>query len=174
MGQLTLVLGDAFSGKSAFAKTLFPETARVLFIATLQPANDGQKRQIAKLRSERPPLWSTVEAPWQVPQVLQHCGYQYDGFIVDSITHYVWNLLAKAGKERTDDQLMIEIGRTVGAAQLAKDPVAIVTGDVAGGVASSDPNARRYQELVSRANRRLVEDADQVFALRAGKADRVK
>ena len=174
MGQLTLILGDAYSGKSDFAKQLFPESARVLFIATLQPANDEVKQQIAKIRADRPPLWSSIEAPLQVPQVLQHCGFQYDGFIVDSITHYMWNLLAKVGRERTDDQLMIEVGRTIGAAQIADAPVAVVSGQIAGGVASSDPNARRYQELVSRANRKLLDAADNVYELSAGKEVKLK
>ena len=69
---------------------------------------------------------------------------------------------------------MVEINRTIKAAELAAENVVIVSGEVAGGIASTDPNARRYQELVSRANRRLMESANKVFKMTAGKQAQLK
>jgi adenosylcobinamide kinase/adenosylcobinamide-phosphate guanylyltransferase len=173
MGQVTLILGSAHSGKSSFAETRFASSSRVIFIATLQPSDKDMQERIATRRKARHPLWCTVEAPLHVPQILWQGACMYDGFLVDSITYYVWNLLAAVGKDRTDDQLLVEVERTIDGATMAQAPVVIVSGDV-GGAVSSDPTVRRYQTLVGEANRMLASDADEVYQLIAGHADKVK
>ena len=173
MGQMTLILGGAYSGKSSFAESRFASNSCVAYIATLQPSDDDMKKRIAKLRKGRPDLWSTIEAPLQVPQVLRLCGFQYDGFLIDSITHYIWNLLAAVGKDRSDDQLLIEVDRAIEAAEMARAPVVMVSSEVGGSI-STDAYRRRYQHLVGRANQRLFAAAHETFLLTIGQPQKVK
>jgi adenosylcobinamide kinase/adenosylcobinamide-phosphate guanylyltransferase len=174
MGHLTVVMGGAFTGKSAFAESRFPTGARVAYLATLQPADDDMKNRVAQIRQKRPPLWTTFDAPLQVPQVLRQCGYQYDGFLVDSINHYIWNLLVAVGRQRDDNQLMVEMDRTLGAIELARGAVVVITSEAGAGGFAGDPGTRRYQTLVGRANAGLLEKADEAHVLYGGVAQRLK
>ena len=100
----------------------------MLVIATAQLGEDEDlQRRVAAYRSDRPEMWSTVEAPWQVSQVLGLCGYQYGSFWVNCIPEYLKNFMRRVGDTWSDAQILVEIDRVVGAAELAQGQVVIET-----------------------------------------------
>ena len=69
--KLSLVLGGANSGKSAFAERLtraagLPKT----YVATAQAFDDEMRAKIAKHRVDRGDDWDTVEAPMDIASAL--------------------------------------------------------------------------------------------------------
>ena len=72
MKKLTLVLGGARSGKSAYAERLALEAGQpVLFVATAEPGDEEMAARIARHRVERPDSWTTLEAPLEVGKAIQ-------------------------------------------------------------------------------------------------------
>ncbi len=63
MASSLFILGGARSGKSRFALAGLPPRGRVTFIATAEPGDADMAARIARHQAERPPAWTTVEAP---------------------------------------------------------------------------------------------------------------
>ncbi len=70
--QLTLILGGARSGKSAYAEQYCKQRGeRVLFVATATASDEEMKLRIANHRISRPADWLTLEAPRGVGQAIR-------------------------------------------------------------------------------------------------------
>ena len=80
--KLSLIIGGANSGKSAFAERLIrvsslPKT----YIATAQAFDDEMRTKILKHRNDRGADWITVEAPMNIGPILSK-----DISLVDCLT----------------------------------------------------------------------------------------
>ncbi len=72
--KLSLILGGANSGKSAFAEQLVCSSALTKnYIATAQAFDDEMRAKISDHRSQRGPDWLTIEAPLDVKSALATC-----------------------------------------------------------------------------------------------------
>ena len=61
---VTLVIGAARAGKTAFAERLAARHGpHVCYVATAEPLDDDMRTRIAAHRADRPPTWRTIEAP---------------------------------------------------------------------------------------------------------------
>ena len=94
-GKLTLILGGARSGKSAYAQRLAQDLGgeNVLFVATSQALDEEMESRIQKHRRERPAAWPTLEAPREVGQAILQWPGSADVVLVDCLTVLVSNLL---------------------------------------------------------------------------------
>src|SRR2546427_10070815 len=74
--RLTLILGGARSGKSAYAQKLAAEQGpSVLFVATAEPLDEEMAARIARHRAETPGHWRTLEVPRRVgPAIAAQAG----------------------------------------------------------------------------------------------------
>ena len=71
-GRVTLVLGGARSGKSAWAEQHAAASGRpVLYVATATAGDDEMAERIAAHRDRRPAHWRTLEAPHQLMATIQ-------------------------------------------------------------------------------------------------------
>jgi adenosylcobinamide kinase/adenosylcobinamide-phosphate guanylyltransferase len=61
--MITLVLGGARSGKSAFAQRLIAPEQPAVYIATAAPDDPEMQKRVARHRRDRPTHWATLEAP---------------------------------------------------------------------------------------------------------------
>ena len=93
MGELTLILGPARSGKSSLAVEMARrDGGSVLYIATSETLDDEMRERAAKHRAGRPDGWTTLEEPLDLPARLLS-QERFDVYVLDCATVWVSNLL---------------------------------------------------------------------------------
>lgn len=186
--MLTLVLGGARSGKSRYAQSLCGDKP-VRYIATAQAAGDGEmSRRIERHRSERPPHWNTVEAPFalvdaireppqspqsprspQLPQLPQLPELDDEIVLVDCITVWLANLSYRYRElriEAREKRSLREVSDFVEATR-GRDVIA-VSNDVGSGIVPESPVAREFRDLQGLANQAIAAASDHVVLMVAG------
>jgi len=165
---LTLVLGGARSGKSAFAERLAEENGGPLYLATAEPLDDEMSDRIGRHRARRGPAWKTVEAPLAlVPALAAHAGTGRT-VVVDCLTLWLSNLLA-AGRDLDN-----ETGHLLESLPALEGVVIFVSNEVGLGIVPESARVRRYVDALGRLHQALAEHADRVYFLVAGIASLIK
>ncbi len=168
--MLTLVLGGARSGKSRYAQSLCGDRP-VRYIATAQAAGDAEmSRRIERHRSERPPHWKTVEAPFALVDAIREPRQSDDELLlVDCITVWLSNLSYRHRElraEAREKRLLGEVAEFVEAAR-GRDVIA-VSNDVGSGIVPESPVAREFRDIQGLANQTIAAAADRVVLMVAG------
>ena len=151
--KLTLVLGGANSGKSAFAERLtraagLPKT----YVATAQAFDDEMRAKIAKHRVDRGDDWDTVEAPMDIASALGN-GVT----LVDCLTLWLSNhILADADP---DTPAFLAAG---------VPPVVCVSNEAGLGVVPDNAMARKFRSMQGQLNQDIAAKADLVVLVTAG------
>jgi len=180
MGDLTLVLGGARSGKSDFATALARSLGgeRVLFVATAEAGDEEMARRIALHRARRPAGWTTLEVPRGLAEALRPHLEGVGAVLVDCITILVSNLLLPLGPEPDphlgERTVEGEIEGLLALVQEAPAPFVVVSNEVGLGLVPETPLGRLYRDLLGQANRALARSARRVYLLVAGLALEVK
>jgi len=168
MGQMTLILGGARSGKSTFALRLAERHGgRAAFIATANADDDEMKTRIADHRRERPSAWETREIPYGIAAELEKTPLQTDVVVLDCITLLVSNLLLRDGPS-APAQVEAEVAALLTALKNGPSAWIIVSNEVGLGLVPEYPLGRIYRDLLGRANQQLAAQADKVFWMVAG------
>lgn len=182
--ELTLVIGGARSGKSAFAVELARRTGgRVLFLATLRPEDEEMRLRVIRHRGSRPSDWLTLEEPVKVAEALAARG-SLEVVLLDCLTLWVSNLLLDSGLEvengKSEDAGAIEKA-VAGSLQALFQwyeshdaSLIIVSNEVGSGVVPHYRFGRLFRDLLGEANQRVAARADKVYYLVAGIATEVK
>jgi len=179
VGRILFVLGGARSGKSRYAQARAREAAgpggRVVFVATAE-ARDGEMRErIRRHRLERPPEWTTLEAPLQAGEAVAKAGPQAGAILVDCLTLLASNLLlASPDAAAAEAAVMEEIERVLAAARAAGPTVILVSNEVGQGVVPESELGRAFRDIAGRAHQRVAAEADEVVFLTAGIPQRLK
>ncbi|SFC46221.1 bifunctional adenosylcobinamide kinase/adenosylcobinamide-phosphate guanylyltransferase [Tropicimonas isoalkanivorans] len=162
MPKLTLVLGGASSGKSAFAEGLMREVgSEKIYIATAQAFDAEMEAKIAAHRQMRGTQWETIEAPQTLPEVIGNIPGQRR-VLIDCATMWLSNrLLAEADMDS-------EISCLLQALHGCASPIVIVSNEIGQGIVPENFLGRRFRDLQGRLNRLLAERADLVVAVMAG------
>lgn len=167
---LTLVLGGARSGKSAYAESLFGGAGGAVYVATAEAIDDEMRDRIARHRARRGDGWTTVEAPLDLAGALRAQARvgaperDGPGVLVDCLTVWLGNLM-HAGRD-----VDREAGRLLEspAAAEAPSPLVLVANEVGLGVVPDNPMARAFRDHAGRLNQALAERADRVVLVTAG------
>jgi len=165
---LTLIIGGARSGKSAYAQELAEAQARAggaapVMIATAEALDDEMAERIARHRAERGDAWLTVEAPLDPAAALRGIAAEH-GVVLDCLTLWLSNLMfAEADLEAAADALL-------DAAAARAAPVVMVANEVGLGIVPENALARRFRDAAGRLNRRVADRADRVIVMFAGQA----
>lgn len=162
--SLTLVLGGAASGKSAFAEKLIVDSGldRV-YLATSQNRDEEMGNKISRHRALRGADWHTVEAPLDLRPPL---GALVPGqaVLVDCLTMWLTNhLLADHDLEAEEARLIAALRDLRGRA-----PAVLVSNEVGQGIVPDNALARRFREAQGRLNRAIAAEADLAVAVMAG------
>ncbi len=174
MGKLTVILGGARSGKSAYAQRLAEKQGgRVTFLATATADDDEMQARIARHRSERPEAWSTREIPHGIAASLRDHPLQADVVLLDCITLLVSNLLFLDGADEPDESAVLarmdaEISGLLTLIENDSAEWIIVSNEVGLGLVPPTPLGRIYRDLLGRANCKLAAHADKVSWMVAG------
>ena len=70
MAKMTLVLGGARSGKSAFAEGLAKKYNDVVYIATAEVKDEEMRERIQIHRARRPFNWKIIESPFHIDRII--------------------------------------------------------------------------------------------------------
>src|SRR5690606_26964536 len=125
---LTLVVGGARSGKSAFAERLIVATGRPRrYIATAEAWDDEMRERIARHRQDRSAHWATVEAQLDLAAALAEARTEEAG-LVDCATLWLTNHLL------ADHDLVEEAGGLLAALSACSAPVVIVPNETGWGI----------------------------------------
>lgn len=159
---LSLVVGGARSGKSAFAERLVTATARPRrYIATAEAWDDEMRDRIARHRADRGAGWLTVDAPLDLCTALAQ-ALPKEAVLVDCATLWLSNhLLAQ-------HDLPAEIDRLTAALAACPAPVVVVSNEVGMGIVPDNALARHFRDAQGRLNQRLAAQAGLVVTVIAG------
>ena len=165
MGNVTLLIGGARSGKSALAVEMGRRHAGdVVMIATAEPFDDDLRERIARHRNDRPD-WPTIEAPIDLGAAIASAPADAM-LIVDCITVWVGNELHHRG-EIDPTNVATALGGRLG-------PSVVITNEVGLGVHPETDLGRRYRDDLGRANQLIAAVATTTLLLVAGKALRLE
>ena len=176
MGNLTLILGGARSGKSMFAERLAERGNRqVLYIATARGLDEEMTARIASHRQKRPSTWQTMEIPMNVGRVLQSQTIPSDAVLLDCLTLLVSNRVMEASTDvdQPDEKLakflvQQEIDDLLTCIKASRAEWIIVSNEVGLGLVPPYPLGRLYRDLLGWANQELAAASDQVYFMVAG------
>ncbi|RYH08319.1 bifunctional adenosylcobinamide kinase/adenosylcobinamide-phosphate guanylyltransferase [Tropicimonas sp. IMCC6043] len=160
--RITLVLGGASSGKSAWAESLVAGTGLPrIYLATAQAYDTEMEAKIDLHRRQRGDGWQTIEAPHALAAALASLPAGHV-VLLDCATMWLSNrLLAEAEVE-------VEAEALLAALESCESPVVVVSNEVGQGIVPESPLARRFRDLQGRLNRALAARADRVIAVMAG------
>jgi len=180
--ELTLITGGVRSGKSAFALRLAERSGgRVLFLATMAPDDEEDRRRLRRHQEDRPPHWQTVEESLAVPEALLEWGRHFDTVILDCLTLWVARLMEAAGLlaarhaalgpselDRGEKAVAGRVEDLLAAYREQPPSLIVVTNEVGAGLVPAYPSGRLFRDLLGLANQRLAAHADTVYYLLAG------
>ena len=164
---ITLVLGGARSGKSAFAQeAVETEATRAgvspVVIATAQALDAEMAERIARHRRDRGAAWRTIEAPLDLADAIAALGAP-DLAVVDCLTLWLSNVMAAERDTATACDTLVS-------AVAAATPRALwlVSNEVGMGIVPENALARRFRDVAGRLHQRLAAKADAVYLVTAG------
>lgn len=157
------VLGGARSGKSHYAQARAEMLAgRHHFVATAEAVDDEMRSRIARHRADRDARWHTVEAPRDLPAVLDRLNALDAVVLVDCLTLWLSNLiLADADIDQAEAELCHIIKDFAG-------QILVVSNEVGLGIVPANALARRFGDAAGRLNQAVARVADEVVLLTAG------
>jgi len=177
--ELTLILGGARAGKSAYAEQLVTGFGpRVLYVATAEVKDEEMRARAEAHRARRPATWTTLEAPTDIGAVLLSLRPSADAILLDCLTLLVTNLVLRHGgeeemiapevEEAADAAVAAEIGALLKAQAQLHLPMVVVSNEVGLGVVPPYPLGRLYRDVLGRANQQLAAAAHRVYLMVSG------
>lgn len=160
--KLTLVLGGAASGKSAFAEALTLASGRpCLYIATAEAHDAEMSGKIAAHRARRGDGWTTVEAPLDIGPALA-AAPEASAVLLDCATLWLSNRLL-AGHE-----LGSAGAELCAALKACPAPVVVVSNEVGQGIVPEHAMGRAFRNAQGQVNQALAAEAGLVVQVIAG------
>ncbi len=153
---VTLVLGGARSGKSAYAEALVAGSRSALYLATAEAHDAEMAERIRRHRERRGPHWVTVEEPIAlVPALKQHARSDRP-VVVDCLTLWLSNLMT-AGRDVAEETACL-----VESLSALAGPVVLVANEVGLGIVPGTPLGRDFRDHAGRLNQAVASVADRV------------
>jgi adenosylcobinamide kinase/adenosylcobinamide-phosphate guanylyltransferase len=171
--RLTLILGGARSGKSAYAQKLAADRGRaVLYVATATAGDEEMASRIASHRAERPAHWRTLEAPTAVGDAIRANAEGVEVILIDCLTLLASNVLMvlpePVVEAKAEAALEAEVAGMLAAYAASSSEWIVVSNEVGLGLVPPYLLGRIYRDALGRANQRLAAAADEVLFMVAG------
>ncbi|HSG55033.1 bifunctional adenosylcobinamide kinase/adenosylcobinamide-phosphate guanylyltransferase [Seohaeicola saemankumensis] len=160
--KLTLVLGGAASGKSAFAERLVLDSGLApVYLATAQAWDEEMRGKIARHRNARGAGWLTHEAPLDLAPALT-AARPDQAVLLDCATLWLTNQML------ADHDLAAQETALLAALDACAAPVVVVSNEIGMSVVPENALARRFRQAQGELNQRLAAQAPLVVAVMAG------
>ena len=173
MARLVLVTGGCRSGKSAFAQRLAESLpGRRAYLATAPIIDEEMRQRVERHRQARAAAeWQTIEAPLDLAGAIASAAGQFDVVLIDCLTLWLNNLMFQAdqaGQSFTEDDAAAKCDTLLASCRGFVGTIVIVTNEVGMGIVPDNTIARRYRDLVGRANQVVAASADSVHFVVSG------
>jgi adenosyl cobinamide kinase/adenosyl cobinamide phosphate guanylyltransferase len=161
--MITLVLGGARSGKSAYAQRLVARLpSPITYVATLRVGDDPDlASRVARHRRERPAEWCTVEAGPDLADVVRAIT---GSVLVDSLGP--WVAAHGDGEVVQSEALCRALTEREGGTVVVSDEVGL-------GVHPSSAVGRHFRDALGSVNQAVAAVSDRVLLVVAGRALRL-
>ena len=163
---ITLVLGGARSGKSAYAQRQAEQAAAAtgrppLMIATAEAFDEEMRDRIDRHRTERGDGWRTLEAPLELAAAVRDLRAD-DIAVVDCLTLWLSNqMLADRDLSAAVDELAL-------AFSVCPAALWVVSNEVGWSLVPDNALGRRFRDEAGRLNQRIASIADSACLIVAG------
>ncbi|HBQ36419.1 MAG TPA: bifunctional adenosylcobinamide kinase/adenosylcobinamide-phosphate guanylyltransferase [Rhodobacteraceae bacterium] len=160
--KLTLVIGAAASGKSAFAERLVVASGlSKIYLATAQPHDDEMRAKINLHQTSRGPNWQTIEAPLDLSFPLADATTD-DIVLLDCATLWLTNhFLAESNIEQGENDLLKSLRNCAAR-------VVIVSNEVGAGIVPDNALSRKFRQAQGQLNQVLAAKSDLVVNVISG------
>ena len=161
--MITLVLGGARSGKSAYAeRMMMRQPPPITYVATLLTGDDPDLvSRVERHRLRRPSSWSTVEAGLDLAEILRATS---GSVLLDSLGPWV----------AAHDQLEAVDGAALCRALTERQGETVVVSEEVGlGVHPSSEIGRHFRDALGSLNQAVASVSDRVLLVVAGRALRL-
>jgi adenosylcobinamide kinase / adenosylcobinamide-phosphate guanylyltransferase len=160
---VTLVLGGARSGKSAYAERLILSAAdQATYLATGFAGDAEMADRIAHHRARRGGTWATCEEPLEIAASLRQCAEPGRPILLDCLTLWLSNLMAQSRDIASETQTLLACLPEL------RGPVVFVSNEVGLGIVPDNALAREFRDHAGRLNQALAAAADRVIFVAAG------
>ncbi len=157
---LSLILGGARSGKSAYGERLVQTLPPPwVYCATAQAFDTEMRDRIVHHRAGRSEGWITIETPLGLADLI---GRESRPMLVDCLTLWLTNVML-AGKDAP-----AEIEALLLAARGAKGSIVFVSNEVGLGIVPDNALARAFRDHAGRLHQKLAAIAGRVVFMAAG------
>jgi adenosylcobinamide kinase/adenosylcobinamide-phosphate guanylyltransferase len=159
---LSLVLGGARSGKSAYAENLLEDERQPVYVATATASDAEMTARIEHHRQRRGARWLTIEEPLDLPGALRMHARPGRAVLVDCLTLWLSNLMLADADFESCTVALLETLPSLAA------PVVFVANEVGCGIVPDNALARRFRDHAGWLNQRLATRCHRVVFLVAG------
>ena len=160
--DVTLVLGGARAGKSAFAEGLAQACERRVYVATAVITDDEMAERIASHRARRGADWRTVEEPVELAAAVRRESAAGTCLLVDCLTVWLGNLMHHGRDvDAACEALLASLAAAAG-------PVVLVANEVGLGIVPDNAMARGFRDHAGRLNQAVARAAQRVYFMSAG------
>ena len=163
---ITLVLGGARSGKSAYAQRQAEQAAAAtgrppLMIATAEAFDEEMRDRIDRHRTERGDGWRTLEAPLELAAAVRDLRAD-DIAVVDCLTLWLSNQML------ADRDLSAAVNELALAFSACPAALWVVSNEVGWSLVPDNALGRRFRDEAGRLNQRIASIADSACLIVAG------
>lgn len=160
--SLTLVLGGAASGKSAYAEKAIQAVCPCpTYIATAQIFDEEMTQKVEQHQKMRGTNWTTIEEPLDIATALKKAPQDIP-VLIDCATLWLTNVIL--GDHDTKKQT----ASFLKAVTAFPAPVIIVSNEVGQGIVPDNALSRKFRNAQGRLNQEIATQADCVVAVMAG------
>ena len=172
MSKFIFIAGGARSGKSRLCVELARKLGKkTLFIATCVPQDSEMKKRISLHKKARPLNWKTTVAQTDIKSVLLKAQGKFDVVILDCLSLFLSNLLAKG---LNDNKIVKEMELTAKAMSKGCYTAIVVSNETGEGIVPANPLARRFRDLLGTSNQIMAGYADTAYMMHVGIPTKIK
>jgi adenosylcobinamide kinase/adenosylcobinamide-phosphate guanylyltransferase len=169
MNNITLILGGARSGKSAYAEKLAVESKLpVTYIATAQVYDDEFQQRVEHHKDRRPADWALVEEPHYLTQTLARLANTNQCIIVDCLTLWLAQWICPDCNPPKDSTWQSERENFLKTLAILEGQIILVSNEVGMGIVPLGEINRQFQDEQGRLNQAVAAIADHVIFAAAG------
>ena len=167
--SISLILGGARSGKSAYAQSIAEQSGLpVTYIATAQVYDDEFGARVALHRQSRPAHWKTVETPHHLAATLQREAAHDQCLIVDCLTLWLAQCICPDCEPAEGVDWQREREDFLTALPTLPGRIILVSNEVGMGIVPLGEINRRFQDEQGRLNQAVAAIAQHAVFMAAG------